>query len=76
MAIGGGGGTLTGLLFSNVARGIGLGFAAGAVYLIARKRREVELPAETGLLTRLDSTLTVPVITANGNVSTSGATAR
>jgi hypothetical protein len=76
MAIGGGGGTLMGLLFSNVARGIGVGFAAGAVYLIARKGREVELPAETGLLTRLDSTLTVPVITANGNVSTSGATAR
>jgi hypothetical protein len=41
-----------GLLFSNVARGIGVGFAAGAVYLIARKGREVELPAETGLLTR------------------------
>jgi hypothetical protein len=76
MAIGGGGGTLMGLLFSNVARGIGVGFAAGAVYVIARKGREVELPAETGLLTRLDSTLTVPVITANGNVSTAGATAR
>lgn len=76
MAIGGGGGTLMGVLFSNVARGIGVGFAAGAVYVVARKGREVELPAETGLLTRLDSTLTVPVITANGNVSTAGATVR
>lgn len=76
MAVGGGGGTLMGVLFSNVARGIGVGFAAGAVYVVARKGREVELPAETGLLTRLDSTLTVPVITANGNVSTAGATAR
>lgn len=76
MAIGGGGGTLMGVLFSNVARGIGLGFAAGAVYVVARKGREVELPAETGLLTRLDSTLTVPVFSANGNVSTAGVTAR
>lgn len=76
MAVGGGGGTLMGVLFSNVARGIGVGFAAGAVYVVARKGREVELPAETGLLTRLDSTLTVPVITANGNVSTAGAAAR
>ena len=65
-----------GVLFSNVARGIGVGFAAGAVYVVARKGREVELPAETGLLTRLDSTLTVPVTTANGNVSTASATAR
>lgn len=64
MAIGGGGGTLMGVLFSNVARGIGIGFAAGAVYVVARKGREVELPAETGLLTRLDSTLTVPVLSA------------
>jgi hypothetical protein len=74
MAIGGGGGTLMGVLFSNVARGIGVGFAAGAVYVIARKGREVELPAETGFLTRLDSTLTVPIIAAD-NVSPTGATA-
>jgi hypothetical protein len=74
MAIGGGGGTLMGVLFSNVARGIGIGFAAGAVYVVARKGREVELPAQTGLLTRLDSTLTVP-LTATSNGSPSGATA-
>jgi hypothetical protein len=76
MAIGGGGGTLMGVLFSNVARGIGIGFAAGAVYVVARKGREVELPAQTGLLTRLDSTLTVPLIAAdNANHSATGATA-
>jgi len=77
MAIGGGGGTLMGVLFSNVARGIGIGFAAGAVYVVARKGREVELPAETGLLTRLDSTLTVPLIAAyNDGASPGSATAR
>ena len=70
MAIGGGGGTLMGVLFSNISRGLGIGLAAGAVYVVARKGREVELPAQTGLLTRLDSTLTVPVISASiGNVS-------
>ena len=74
MAIGGGGGTLMGVLFSNVARGIGIGFAAGAVYVVARKGREVELPAQTGLLTRLDSTLTVPLIAA-ANDSSAGASA-
>ena len=76
MAIGGGGGTLMGVLFSNIARGIGIGFAAGAVYVVARKGREVELPAQTGLLTRLDSTLTVPLIAAaNSYDSPIGATA-
>jgi hypothetical protein len=76
MAIGGGGGTLMGVLFSNVARGIGIGFAAGAVYVVARKGREVELPAETGLLTRLDSTLTVPVLSAQNAVPTGAPAAR
>ncbi len=74
MAIGGGGGSLMGVLFGNVARGMGIGFAAGAVYVVARKGKEVELPAQTGLLTRLDSALTVPLITAsNNNDSPNGA---
>jgi len=76
MAITGGGGSLMGVLFSNVARGLGIGFAAGAVYVVARKGKEVELPGQTGLLTRLDSTLIVPVIAAdNSNDLTTGATA-
>jgi hypothetical protein len=77
MLIGGGGGSLMGALFGNVARGLGIGFAAGAVYVVARKGREVELPAQTGLLTRLDSTLTVPLIAAyNDTASPSGETTR
>jgi len=76
MLIGGGGGSLMGALFGNVARGMGIGFAAGAVYVVARKGREVELPAQTGLLTRLDSTLTVPLLAAdNDNASPIGAPA-
>jgi hypothetical protein len=76
MVIVGGGGTLMGILFSNVARGTGIGLAAGAVYVAARKGKEVELPAQTGLLTRLDSTLTIPLVAAsNNNDSPGGATA-
>jgi hypothetical protein len=76
MAIGGGGGSLMGVLFGNVARGLGIGFAAGAVYVVARKGKEVDLPGQTGLLTRLDSTVIVPVIAAdNSNDSTNVATA-
>ncbi len=76
MAVGGGGGTLMGVLFSNISRGFGIGLAAGAVYVVARKGREVELPAETGLLTRLDSTLTVPVLSAENAVPTGAPAAR
>jgi hypothetical protein len=76
MAVGGGGGTLMGVLFSNITRGLGIGLAAGAVYVVARKGREVELPAETGLLTRLDSTLTVPVLSAENAITTGAPAAR
>lgn len=65
MAIGGGGGSLVGLIFSNLGRGVGLGFAAGAIYVVARKGKEVDLPANSGMLTRLDSTITVPVVAAD-----------
>jgi hypothetical protein len=64
MVIGGGGGSLVGVLFSNVTRGLGIGLAAGAVYVVARKGKEVDMPAQTGLLARLDSTVTVPYISA------------
>jgi hypothetical protein len=64
MLIGGGGGTLMGVLFSNVARGLGIGLAAGAVYVVARKGKEIDMPAQTGMLARLDSTVTVPYISA------------
>ncbi len=67
MAIGGGGGSAVGLVFSNVARGFGIGFAAGAIYVVARKGKEVEMPAQTGILARLDSTVTVPFAAANNN---------
>jgi hypothetical protein len=60
-AIGTGGGALVGAIFSNVARGFGFGIAGSAAYIVIRKGKEVELPAQTGMLARLDSTVTVPV---------------
>jgi len=70
-AIGTGGGTLIGAIFSHAARGFGLGLAGSAAYIVARKGKEVELPAQTGLLVRMDNTITVPTNTAS-NAAYSG----
>jgi hypothetical protein len=70
MAVGGGGGSLIGLIFSNVGRGLGLGFAGGAIYVVARKGKEVDLPANSGMLTRLDNTINVPFIAASNPPAT------
>ena len=63
-SIGAGGGALVGIIFSNVARGFGIGLAGSAAYIVARKGKEVELPAQTGMLVRMDNTITVPGTTA------------
>ncbi len=70
-AIGTGGGTLVGAVFSHVARGFGIGLAGSAAYIVARKGKEVELPAQTGMLVRLDNTITVPSTVANREPYTS-----
>ncbi len=59
--IGTGGGTLIGAVFSHAMRGFGFGLAGGAAYVAVRKGKEVELPVQTGLLIRMDNTITVPV---------------
>jgi hypothetical protein len=64
-AVGTGGGTLVGAVFSHVVRGFGLGLAGSAAYIVARKGKDVELPAQTGMLVRLDNTITVPVTSAS-----------
>src|SRR5260370_37710592 len=51
--VGTGGATLVGAVFSHVVRGFGIGLAGSAVYVVARKGKEVELPAQTGMLLRL-----------------------
>jgi hypothetical protein len=64
VAVGGGAGTLVGAIFSNVGRGIGLGFVGGAAYVVARKGKEVDLPTNSGILARMDNTVNLPVIAA------------
>jgi len=66
-AIGAGGGALVGAVFSNVARGFGFGLAGSAAYIMVRKGKELELPSQTGMLIRMDNTITVPVTTAAAN---------
>lgn len=75
LGVGGGGGTLIGAVFGAATRGLGIGLAAGAVYVVARKGHQVNLPANTGILARLDSTITVPVVSA-GNFSVNSTSSR
>jgi hypothetical protein len=63
--VGTGGGTLIGAVFSHVVRGFGFGLAGSAVYIVARKGKDVELPSQTGMLVRMDNTITVPAASAN-----------
>lgn len=61
VGIGTGGGSLVGAVFSHVARGFGIGMIGGAAYIMVKKGKDVELPAQTGMLVRLDNTVWVPV---------------
>ncbi len=71
-AIGTGGGTLVGAVFSHVVRGFGIGLAGSAAYIVARRGKDVELPAQTVMLVRMDNTVTVPVTSAsNASLSSS-----
>jgi len=70
--IGTGGATLIGKLVSHAAAGFGIGLAGSAIYVSARKGKELKLPAETGMLVRMDSTVTVPVFNNAAAGTTSG----
>lgn len=61
VGIGTGGGSLVGAVFSHVARGFGIGIIGGAAYIMVKKGKDVELPAQTGLLVRVDNSVWVPV---------------
>jgi hypothetical protein len=59
-AIGIGGGTLVGAVFSHVTRGFGFGLIGAAVYIVERKGKEVDLPPKTTISVRMDNTITLP----------------
>ncbi|MFY9804823.1 MAG: hypothetical protein WA211_09185 [Candidatus Acidiferrales bacterium] len=58
--LGTGAGALVGVLFSNVARGTVIGLVGTSAYIMTKKGKDVELPAQTGMLVRLDSSVTLP----------------
>lgn len=60
VAIGTAGGSTVGLLFSHVLRGTVFGLVGGTAYVMAKKGKDVELPAQTGMLVRMDSTVSLP----------------
>jgi hypothetical protein len=60
VAIGTAGGSTVGLIFSHVLRGTVIGLVGGGAYIAAKKGKDVELPAQTGMLVRMDSTLSLP----------------
>jgi hypothetical protein len=70
--IGIGGGTLAGAVFSHVARGFGFGLIGSAAYIIERKGKEVDLPAQTIITVRMDNTVNLPRIVADNREQAPG----
>ena len=60
VAIGTAGGSTVGLLFSHVLRGTIFGLAGSGAYIVAKKGKDIELPAQSGMLVRMDSTVSLP----------------
>jgi hypothetical protein len=60
VAIGTAGGSTAGLIFSHVVRGTLIGLVGSGAYIAAKKGKDVELPAQTGMLVRMDSTVSLP----------------
>ncbi len=65
------GGTVVGAVFRHVGRGLALGLVGGMVYMMAKKGKPVELPAQTALLVRLDKNVTLSTTTAHSGPYTS-----
>jgi hypothetical protein len=58
--LGTGAGALAGVVFGSVVRGTVIGLVGTSAYIVAKKGKDVELPAQTGMLVRMDSTLSLP----------------
>jgi hypothetical protein len=66
-------GTVVGVLFSSVLRGTIIGLVGGGAYIAAKKGKDVELPAQTWMLVRMDSSLALPnVLLHNAAYTNSG----
>jgi hypothetical protein len=73
IAIGTAGGSVAGAIFSRIMRGTIIGLVGGSAYVIAKKGKDVELPAQTGMLVRMDSDVSLPAsLLHNASYTTSG----
>lgn len=72
VTIGSGGGTLIGAVFSHMVRGFGIGLAGSAAYIVARKGKEVDIPAQSTMLVRIDNTVTVPGVAQQTTAALNG----
>ncbi len=63
VGIGAGVGTVAGLIFGSALKGLAIGAIAGGGYVLATKGKDVELPANTGLVLGLDQNLSLPANT-------------
>jgi hypothetical protein len=59
VGIGAGVGTIAGLIFGGPLKGLAIGALAGGGYVLATNGKDVNLPAQTGLVIRLDQGLSV-----------------
>ena len=60
VGIGAGLGTIAGLIFGSTLKGLAIGAIAGGGYVLATQGGKVSVPAESGLVVRLDRALSVP----------------
>ncbi len=67
VGLGTSGGTVVGAIFSHVMRGLAFGLIGSTTYVMARKGKGVELPAQTGMLVRLDNNITLPTVSAQAS---------
>lgn len=75
--IGTGGGTVAGAVFSHVTRGFAIGLVGSTAYIMARRGKEVELPAQTMIRVRMDNTVNLPYLAAGrGDPGVGGAVAQ
>jgi hypothetical protein len=73
VALGTAGGSLVGVIFSRIVRGTVIGLVGGSAYVVAKKGKDVELPAQTGLVVRMDSSVSLPAsLLHNASFTNSG----
>ena len=72
LAIGTAAGSVAGTIFSRILRGTVIGLVGGSAYVVAKKGKEVELPAQTGMLVRMDSNVSLPASLLHSAAYTTG----